>query len=70
MRAAVDQRGIDVVVRVFAPDGGKLAEIDSPNGKNGIEPIEMQVKANGIYKIEVASLDKNSQPGRYQINCY
>src|SRR5687767_10808910 len=32
LNAAVNQRGIDVLVRVFAPDGSKIAEIDSPNG--------------------------------------
>lgn len=66
LQMAVDQRGIDVVVRVFAPGGDKLAEIDSLNGKNGIEPINLEVKAAGTYKIEIASLDKNSQPGRYE----
>ena len=67
LQAAVDQRGIDVVIRVFAPNGNKLAEIDSPNGKNGIEPIALEANAAGTYKIEIASLDKNSPPGRYEI---
>jgi hypothetical protein len=31
----IDQRGVDVVVRVFAPDGKRLQEIDSPNGFTG-----------------------------------
>ena len=67
--AAVNQRGVDVVVRVFAPDGGKIAEIDSPNGKQGDEPIALEVKASGAYRIEVSSFEKaaTGPPGRYEI---
>src|SRR5262245_22918424 len=32
LHVVVDQRGIDVVVRLFAPDGKQLIEVDSPNG--------------------------------------
>src|SRR5262249_53427429 len=34
----VEQKGIDVVVRVIAPDGKPLKEVDSPNGTEGPEP--------------------------------
>ena len=30
IHVSVEQRGIDVVVRLFAPDGKKVAEIDGP----------------------------------------
>jgi hypothetical protein len=46
--AAVNQRGVDVVVRIFAPDGSKLAEIDSPNGDQGDEPVVVEAKASGL----------------------
>ena len=67
--AAVNQRGIDVVVRLFAPDGKRLAEIDSPNGRQGDEPIALEVKAAGTYRVEVSPLaeEGNSSPGRYEI---
>src|SRR5262245_16406774 len=69
LEAAVNQRGVDVVVRVFAPEGGNLAEIDSPNGKQGDEPISVEAKTTGSYRIEVSSLQKSaSNPvGRYEI---
>jgi erythromycin esterase len=65
----VDQRGIDVVVRVFGPDGGKIAEIDSPNGKRGDEPIALQAKTAGMYRIEVIPHKEGGDTavGRYEI---
>jgi erythromycin esterase len=66
--AAVNQRGIDVMVRVFAPDGSKIAEIDSPNGAQGDEPIALEVKTAGTYRIEISALeDGNTSAGRYEI---
>src|SRR5690349_4109480 len=31
----VEQRGIDVIVRLFTPEDKKLVEVDSPNGTQG-----------------------------------
>ena len=64
--AAVNQRGVDVVVRVFAPDSSKIADIDSPNGKQGDEPIAIEARTPGAYRIEVTSLERNGA-GRYEI---
>ncbi|MDT5293661.1 MAG: erythromycin esterase [Acidobacteriota bacterium] len=66
-RATVEQRGIDVVVRLFAPDGTKLAEVDSPNGREGPEPVALEAKAAGTYRVEVSSLEKGAPAGRYEI---
>jgi erythromycin esterase len=66
-RATVEQRGIDVVVRLFAPDGTKLAEVDSPNGNQGPEPLALEAKAAGTYRVEVSSLEKGASAGRYEI---
>ena len=67
--AAVNQRGIDVIVRVFAPDNSKIAEIDSPNGIQGDEPIALETRAAGTYRIEVSPLTEegNTAAGRYEI---
>jgi erythromycin esterase len=67
LNAAVNQRGVDVVVRVFAPDGNKIADIDSPNGTQGDEPIALQAKIPGAYRVEVSSLEPTAPPGRYEI---
>jgi erythromycin esterase len=67
--AAVNQRGVDVVVRVFDPEGQKIADIDSPNGKQGDEPIALEAKTTGTYRIEVSSFEKAAAGpvGRYEI---
>lgn len=67
LRATVDQRGIDVAVRVFSPDQTKLAEVDSPNGNQGPEPIVIVAKAAGTYRLEIVSLDPAAPAGKYEI---
>ena len=69
LNAAVNQRGVDVVVRVFGPDGKLVAEIDSPNGSQGDEPIALEAKSGGQYRIEVTPLEQanNGSVGRYEI---
>jgi CHAT domain-containing protein len=62
-----DQRGIDVVLVLFAPDGNKLLEVDSPNGSRGPEPLSFIADTSGDYKIEVRSLEKKAAAGRYEI---
>jgi CHAT domain-containing protein len=63
----VEQRGIDVVVNLFGPDGTKLDEIDSPNGKQGVERVMMVAQAVGDYRLELRPLHKNSSAGRYEV---
>lgn len=58
--AVVDQRGVDVVVSTFDPAGNKLGEID---GSNGPEPVLIEAKAAGAYRIEVRRFDATLVPG-------
>jgi erythromycin esterase len=69
LSAAVNQRGIDVVVRIFAPDEKLLAEIDSPNGVEGDEPIALEAKNAGTYRLEVLPNEDggDTASGRYEI---
>lgn len=67
LNAAVNQRGIDVVVIVFAPDDTKIAEVDSPNGNEGDEPVALEAGTTGSYRIEIISLEKDDPTGRYEI---
>lgn len=61
----VDQRGIDVVVKLFGPDGKQIIEVDSPNGTQGPEPLSLIIDVSGSYRLQVSSLEGNAAPGRY-----
>jgi CHAT domain-containing protein len=66
MHVVVDQRGIDVVVTLFAPNGIELIKVDSPNGTTGPEPVFWIAESSGTYRLEVSPLGKNAVAGRYQ----
>lgn len=67
LKAILYQSGIDVIVRVSSPQGKRLAEIDSPNGDQGPEPILVTAESTGDYRIEVSPVDEKAKPGRYEI---
>jgi hypothetical protein len=69
LQLVVDQHGIDVIVRVFSPEGKRLGEYDSPNGTEGPENLSVVAVVSGVYRIEVAPLGQvpDAAPGRYEI---
>jgi hypothetical protein len=69
LQLVVDQRGIDVVVRLFSPGGKGLGEFDSPNGTSGPEGVSLVADEDGIYRVFITPLVEqgNSDSGRYEI---
>jgi CubicO group peptidase (beta-lactamase class C family) len=67
MFAAVDQRGIDVTVTVFGPDGEQVGWFDTPNGSYGIEGVGVEAEVSGTYRLEVRPFVEDAEPGRYEI---
>jgi len=67
VQLAVDQRDIDVVVRVFVPDGKLLREFDSPTGAKGVEDVQIVSEFAGTYRVEVGALANDATPGAYEI---
>ena len=64
----VEQRGIDVVVKVFSPGGKSMGEFDSPNGADGPEHVSFVAAAGGGYRISVSALDPNNpSSGKFEI---
>jgi len=63
----VDQRGIDVVVELFDAAGKKLLEVDSPNDRQGPEPVSLLADTAGSYRLQVRSVEKNVPAGRYEV---
>ncbi len=67
LNAVVEQKGIDVVVQVIAPDGKQILEVDSPNGDKGDEPVTLITEMTGVFKVNVQSLEKKVPVGKYEI---
>ncbi len=61
----VEQRGADVVLRAYAPDGSLAADIDTPNGTKGDEAMLFVALTSGNYRIEISPLDADAPKGKY-----
>jgi CHAT domain-containing protein len=66
-RLVVMQRGVDVELRLYGPDGARLDVADSPNGTQGPEPLSFVTESSGVYRIEVAAPDRAAPKGSYEI---
>ena len=67
LQVVVDQRGIDVALALFAPDGKKISEVDSEHLVEGSETVSVIAKATGAYLLEARSAEKTARAGRYEI---
>jgi CubicO group peptidase (beta-lactamase class C family) len=63
----VEQKGIDIVVRIIDPDGKQVEEIDSPTGDRGFEQITFITEKTGTYNFEIHPYDPLALPGHYRI---
>ena len=64
----VEQKGIDVVVRISSPEGNLLKECDTPNGTEGAEQVSFLATESGKYGVSVSALNKDdTTTGHYQI---
>jgi CubicO group peptidase (beta-lactamase class C family) len=61
------QHGIDAMITTYDPDGNKLEDFDSPNFRNGDEPVILSSSKKGTYVLEVSSIDTRDQQGRYEL---
>jgi CHAT domain-containing protein/Flp pilus assembly protein TadD len=67
VRLVVDQRGIDVVVRLFGPDGELIAEFDSGPMLQGSDTASWVAEEVGAYRLDVMTRQKKAATGRYGI---
>lgn len=61
----VEQRGVDIVLRVYTADGKFYDRLDSPNGTAGDEPFKMVSPGGGRYRIEINRWGENAPAGKY-----
>ena len=68
VQLVVEQKGIDVVVKIASPDGKALAERDTPNGDQGSERVSFLASAAGKYRVSVSPLNsEQTVSGHYEI---
>jgi hypothetical protein len=64
----VEQRGIDVVVKLSSPSGKSLGVFDTPNGAEGPEHVSFVALTPGKYSVTVGPLHPEHKPnGKYVI---
>lgn len=63
----ITQKGIDLVIDVYKPNGQLLQQIDSPNGIDGDEPFDITANQSGLYKFAIHSLDREAKNGNYTL---
>ncbi len=66
LKAIVEQKGINIVVRIVGPGGQKLTEVDD-DPAFGLESAFVVAEASGGYLLEVRSSSKEAKAGRYAI---
>jgi CHAT domain-containing protein/tetratricopeptide (TPR) repeat protein len=68
LQLLAEEKGVDVAVAVFAPDGKKLADVTAPGGTQlGEAWVNLVIEAAGVYRVEVRSPSNPAVTGRYQI---
>jgi len=67
VNVVVDQQGIDVIVRVAAPDGLAMITVDGPNGRFGPERVAWIAPAAATYVLEIVSPSTAASEGRYEL---
>jgi len=68
VQLVVEQKGVDVVVKISTPDGKALAEFDTPNGDQGSERVSFVAADAGKYGISITPLSTGEpKTGHYEI---
>lgn len=63
----VEQRGIDVILRIYTADGKFYDRVDTPNGNVGDEAFKMVSLNGGRYRIEVNHYNESDAAGKYLV---
>src|SRR5262249_14086245 len=65
VRLTVDQRGIDVAVRLLDTAGREISTVDGAPGERGQEQLELVAETAGVYRAEVRPFKADAKRGRY-----
>ncbi|MBO0798487.1 MAG: tetratricopeptide repeat protein, partial [Blastocatellia bacterium] len=67
VRVVIDQRGIDVEIRLIGPDGKQIREFDADSNPQGREIVSWVAGVTGSYRLEVSAKNRAAGPGQYVI---
>ena len=67
VQLVVEQRGVDVTIKVVSSEAKIVGEYDTPNGNEGPEHVSFVAAPAGIYRIIVSPLSPEAPAGRYEI---
>ena len=65
---SVLQSGVDVVVELFGPSGALLDSVDSPNGRQGPEPVALIARETGAYRLRIRPIAPNEPRGHITVD--
>jgi CHAT domain-containing protein len=65
IQVIVEERGIEVVLTLFAPDGEKLTEVDGIYERPSSKSASM-ITEPGVYKLEIRANGKDEASGKYE----
>ncbi len=60
------QRGVDLGARLLDPSNGEVVFVDSPNGREGPERIEILASETGVHRLELRSRE-HTIAGHYEL---
>jgi CHAT domain-containing protein/tetratricopeptide (TPR) repeat protein len=63
----IEQKGVDVALKLIDAHGKTLATMDSPNSKEGPETLSFAASTAGTYTLEVSGFDEKAKKGNYTI---
>ena len=67
LRIEVEQRGIDVVLRLLSPGGSLVVEADAWTGAWGPDRLAFLTDGGGIFVLEVVPASRGATPARYTV---
>ena len=67
LRLVVEQDRVDVVVKLFDPEGRQIAVADGPDFWMWEEEIALVAEASGLYRLEVQPFLEAAAPGVYRV---
>ena len=66
LKVAVSQKGTDVALKAFGPEGRKLTQADDTSG-TGEETLFVVAETSGNYRLEVESSNQQAKTAKYEI---